>query len=309
MVIFYYDKTLEGLLSAVFDAFKLKKSPEQLLTQGDIAPLFATDIHHVETRNSKYERVQLAMTKRLANITLRQLMAVWFSELPESDHLIFRYLCKTFRSPSSIETDFADPDVLQVRQIAQKVSKECEHLRQFVRFNAINNPTHHSNDHSTHMAGGEPTASPQSEKIYFAVVDPIYNALPLTLDFFEDRFADQKWAIYDSRRQYGFFYDLKRVEPFNLLEQDDLLVNDAINSHYLTEDEQFFQHMWQRYCQALTIKERLNPKLQRQFMPKRFWHHLPEMAMSNNPTSNITDQQYRATISNNRPDNITKQQK
>ncbi|MCX8639877.1 DUF4130 domain-containing protein [uncultured Gilliamella sp.] len=28
--------------------------------------------------------------------------------------------------------------------------------------------------------------------------------------------------------------------------------------------------MWHRYSQALTIKERVNPKLQRQQMPRRF---------------------------------------
>ncbi|WP_370633948.1 MULTISPECIES: DUF4130 domain-containing protein [unclassified Gilliamella] len=43
------------------------------------------------------------------------------------------------------------------------------------------------------------------------------------------------------------------------------------------KDEVFFQTMWHRYCQALTIKERVNPKLQRQQMPRRFWHYLPEM--------------------------------
>lgn len=184
MIVFYYDKTFEGLLCALFDAFKLKKFPEKLLTEGDIEPLLTTEVHHVELRNHKYERVQAALKKRLTGISLHQLMAVWFSELPESDELIFRYLCKVFKSTHSIETDFADPDVLEVRQIALKVSKECEHLRQFVRFNTIENPTNPIDSNNPKKC--------QSEKVYFAVVDPIYNALPLTLNFFIDRFADQK---------------------------------------------------------------------------------------------------------------------
>lgn len=262
MLAFSYDKSFEGLLCAVFDAFKLKQMPECLLGQGEVAPLLVSNIHDVEFRNSKYERVMSALNKKLAKISLNHLMYVWLSEIPESDLIIFRYICKVFKSQQSIETDFADPDVLAVHEIAKKVSKERHHLIQFVRFNTIESPT--DQNHA-------------KEKIYFSVVAPIYNALPLVLKFFKDRYADQKWAIYDEKRQYGYFYDLEKIEQISLTDQDDLLVNSKISQKYLTEDEVLFQTMWHRYCQALTIKERVNPKLQRQQMPRRFWHYLPEM--------------------------------
>lgn len=255
MLAFYYDKSFEGLLCAVFDAFKLKKMPECLLTD-DVVPLLVSDSHQVEFRNSKYERVYSALQKKLSNIALNQILFTWLSELPESDLIIFRYICKVFKSNYSIETDFGDPDVLAIHDIAKKVNKEKHHIQQFVRFNAIKNPT-------------------SDEKIYFAVIDPIYNALPLTTRFFKDRYADQKWAIYDEKRQYGYFYDLEKLEKISL--NDDLIINNKINQDYLTDDEKLFQTMWYRYCNALTIKERINPKLQRQNMPRRFWQHLPEM--------------------------------
>lgn len=256
MLAFYYDKSFEGLLCAVFDAFKLKKMPECLLSDDDVVPLLVSDSHHVEFRNSKYERVYSALKKKLSKIALNQILFTWLSELPESDLIIFRYICKVFKSNYSIETDFGDPDVLAIHDIAKKVNKEKHHIQQFVRFNAIKNPT-------------------SDEKIYFAVIGPIYNALPLTTRFFKDRYADQKWAIYDEKRQYGYFYDLEKLEKISL--NDDLIVNNKINQDYLTDDEKLFQTMWYRYCNALTIKERINPKLQRQNMPRRFWQHLPEM--------------------------------
>ena len=260
MLGFYYDKTFEGLLCAVFDAFKLKKMPECLLTTDDIVPLLLSESHQVEYRNSKYERVYTALQKKLSPIALNQLLFTWLSELPESDLIIFRYICKVFKSNRSIETDFGDPDVLAIHDIAKKVNKEKHHIQQFVRFNSIQNP-----------------ASDIDEKIYFAVIEPIYNALPLTTRFFKDRYADQKWAIYDEKRQYGYFYNLEKLEQISLNEDDHLIVDNKINQDYLTDDEKRFQTMWYRYCNALTIKERINPKLQRQNMPKRFWHHLPEM--------------------------------
>lgn len=46
---------------------------------------------------------------------------------------------------------------------------------------------------------------------FFAAVEPEKNALPLAIDHFKDRFADQPWLIYDIKRAYGFYYDLKEV--------------------------------------------------------------------------------------------------
>ena len=56
-----------------------------------------------------------------------------------------------------------------------------------------------------------------------------------------------------------------------------------LKSNLPTEDEQLFQRLWQRYFNALTIKERKNLKQQCHFlrinhsMPKLFWHYLTEL--------------------------------
>ena len=255
MLIFRYDDTFEGLLTAVFDAFSLKKWPDQVMSMKDVVPLFTREEYTVFTDDKKVERVSIAMKKRLPTIALNQLTYVWYSELAERGQLIFRYLVKVFQTKHDISTNFADPDVLSVKQIAKKVSRERHYMMMFVRFNTIQN---------------------QGEKVYFATVDPRYNVLPFVVDFFKDRFADQKWAIFDTKRQFGYYFDLEQLEIITLDSQQDLLIDDAINEQYLSEDEKQFQKLWFRYCQALTIKERLNPKLQRQFMPKRFWKHLPE---------------------------------
>ncbi|OCG45444.1 hypothetical protein A9G35_06415 [Gilliamella sp. Choc5-1] len=271
MLAFYYDKSFESLLCAVFDAFKLKKMPECLLTAQQIEPLLVSDRHHVEFSELKYERVRVALIKKVSKIALRHLMYVWLSELPESDLTVFRYICKVFKSSQSIETDFADHDVLTVHDIAKKVSRERHRVMQFVRFNAISHPLNSEFEHHDNNDNNN------NDKVYFSVIAPIYNVLPLVLRFFKARFADQKWAIYDEKREYGYFYNLHTIEPVSLVNKDDLIIHSQVNQQYLTKEEALFQTMWQRYCNALTIKERINPKLQRQQMPSRFWHYLPEM--------------------------------
>jgi probable DNA metabolism protein len=44
----------------------------------------------------------------------------------------------------------------------------------------------------------------------------------------------------------------------------------------MAENEVMFQDFWKSYIRSLTIRERLNPKLQRQHMPVRFWKFLTE---------------------------------
>ncbi|TXD94820.1 DUF4130 domain-containing protein [Gillisia hiemivivida] len=34
-------------------------------------------------------------------------------------------------------------------------------------------------------------------KIYFATIEPDFNVLPIILQHFESRYADQKWIIYN----------------------------------------------------------------------------------------------------------------
>jgi probable DNA metabolism protein len=252
MNIFYFDKTLQGLLCAIFDAYKMKCFPDLLLAEGEIGPLIVDTTHTVDTINSKYQRVSQALKKKLSQFALTQIRYIWLSETPESTMLLFRYLCKVIDSPKNIEKHYSDPDILAVKKLAKKVSVERHYLMMFVRFNKT------------------------ADDIYFAPVAPRYNILPLIYQHFKQRFADQKWIIYDESRHYGYFFDGKTIEEMTLLDDNDFLINNKINKQYLAEDEQQFTTMWQKYFKALTIQERINPRLQKRSMPTRFWKYLPE---------------------------------
>lgn len=251
MIIFHYDKTFEGLLTAVFDAYFRKTFPDRLLTTGEPEPLFVEENHTVLTQPDKAARVWSALEKKLPKLACNMILHVWLSEVPGSDELLFRYLRKIFDSPYNISTNFADPVILEVKQLAHKVSREAEHIRQFVRF----------------QKGGDGT--------FFAPIAPQYNSLPLSIDYFRDRFADQKWLIYDTKRRYGYYYDLKKPMEVTL-EDDAHLLDGKLSDDLMAQDEKLFQEMWRSYFKALTIKERINPKLHRQHMPRRFWKYLTE---------------------------------
>lgn len=251
MLVFFYDKTFEGLLTAVFDAYSRKTFPDALLGEGSIAPMFMDDSYTVVTQADKAGRVWAALEKKMSKQACNMITHAWMSELEGCDETIFRYIRKMIDSPISIETNFGDKDVLELKQIAKKVSHEGHYLVEFIRFQKA------------------------ADDIFFAPVSPQHNALPLVIDHFKDRFSDQKWVIYDLKRKYGYYYDLHTVEEITLTD-DSHLLSGKLDESLMAEDEKLFQELWKGYFKAMTIKERINLKLQRQHMPKRFWKYLTE---------------------------------
>ncbi|MDR3262114.1 MAG: TIGR03915 family putative DNA repair protein [Tannerella sp.] len=251
MTVFFYDRTFEGLLTAVFDAYSRRTFPEKLLRTGEVTPLFTDESYTVVTQDDRAGRVRTALQRKLPREACNMLLYVWLSELEGSDELLFRYICKTFDATRSIVLNFGDADVLEVDKIARKVSHEVLYIKQFLRFQKA------------------------ADDIFFAPVRPIYNALPLTIDHFTDRFADQQWVIYDLRRKYGYHYDLHVAREITFID-DDHLLSGKLDESLMAEDEKLFQDLWKGYFNALTIKERINPRLQRQHMPVRFWQDLTE---------------------------------
>jgi len=248
---FLYDNTFDGLLTCVFDAFNRKEFPENIIGENKQLPMF-TESFHVVTDDAKADRIMKALSKKISKQALDMLFITFLSEMEGVEIRIFRYIRKALISEKSIETNFADQDVLELSKIYRKVTREEERIRQFVRFQKT------------------------ADGIFFAVMDPAYNVLPLTARHFKIRYADQQWVIYDVKREYGLYYDLKTVETVNFDNLQIDLKTGKLSADKLDEYETAFQDLWKDYLKAITIRERRNLRLQRQFMPKRFWKYLTE---------------------------------
>ncbi len=113
---------------------------------------------------------------------------------------------------------------------------------------------------------------------FFAAFEPQYNALPLTVQHFKDRFANQKWIIYDMKRRYGFYYDLQEVTliSFDDDSREAHLITGMLDESLMDKDEKLFQQLWKTYFKAICIKERMNPRKHKQDMPVRYWKYLTE---------------------------------
>ena len=255
MIVYIFDGTMDGLLTAVFDAFAMHEQPETLLTEGEALPLFCERTQTVHTDEEKARRVWTGLEKKLSREGMKLISVSWLSELKELNGHLFRYICKVFTAGKGIERHFADPDVLAVTNIARKVLHEQLRMKQFIRFQKAKDGT------------------------YLGVVSPDHNVLPLIIDHFQDRFNDQPWLIYDAKRHYGFNYDGKTViritfedeaaVPFNL-------ANGKLDESVMSSDDQLLQDLWRTYFKAICIRERMNPRKQLNDMPRRYWKYMTE---------------------------------
>ncbi len=252
MIIYTYDNTFEGFLTCIFECYSSKEFPVDICRQDKSSkPLFA-ESRHIISDSIKAERVWNGIRNKLTGTNREMPYYAFLSGETGIEMKLYRFIRRLLGEHFSIETDFGDDDVLFLTQTSRKVKKEAMRMLQFVRFQR-------TKDH-----------------LHFCTIEPLYDIIPLVASHFQKRFADQKWILYDVKRNYGIYYDLNKVEEVELSNQTFNNYNGEVNQNLLEEGEEFYQKLWKSYFTHINIKERKNLKLQRQHMPKRFWKFLPE---------------------------------
>ena len=255
MLVYTFDNTLDGLLTAVFDSFFRKQQDVTLLAEGEQLPLFGDEPHRVVTDAEKAERVWKGLEKQLSREALHMITISWLSEERALNQPLFNMICKVFKGRMDITQNASDDDVLAVRNTCRRVLHEQLRMKQFIRFQKAKDGT------------------------YLGVVSPDHNVLPLVTDHFADRFNDQPWLIYDAKRHYGYNYDGKSVIRITFENEAEVpfdLSNGKMDADILSDNDQLFQKLWRTYFKAICIKERMNPKKQLSDMPRRYWKYMTE---------------------------------
>jgi probable DNA metabolism protein len=153
--------------------------------------------------------------------------------------------------------DRLDPDTEQVKAASFKVIREFDRLRGLLRFKP---------EAANKFIQGN---KPASEFCYIARCSPDHFVLPLLADHFWQRFGKQSWAVIDEKRnlvlsgENGKKPVLYQTEPIEA------------NKEWQDKDE--WENLWKNYHHSINNETRANPKLQKQFMPSRYWKYLTEL--------------------------------
>ena len=251
MNVVLYDGSFEGLLTAIFEIYEYKiQDPDIHKSDDAVMGLFGTT-HTVITIRSKSERVYKKLHEKLSGKSLKQVYKTFLSGEKNIENVLCRFIQYVISSKGPVENDYSHPDVLLVQQVSRKVDREKHRMEAFVRFQLT------------------------KDQLYYAIIQPDYNVLPLISKHFEERYADQRWLIYDISRKYGLYYDLQKVEEVEM--NFSINLNDPLNLQmHFDEKEELYQKLWQQYFTSINIAARKNMKLHIRHMPKRYWKYLVE---------------------------------
>jgi probable DNA metabolism protein len=251
MTMVVYDGSFTGFLTAVFEVYEYKLiQPSISRCEAPPGSLFGI-IHTVVTNEGKSRRVYKKLQNRFTPNALKKLYDAYLSELKDIENVLLRYIKYALKTKGAVENNYAHPDVLFVQQVSRKVHREKHRMEAFVRFQLT------------------------KDELYYSIIQPDYNVLPLISRHFKERYADQRWLIYDGLRKYGLYYDGNLVEEVQMA-----FTTDLNNTHerdvLYDEKELLYQQLWKQYFSSVNISARRNKKLHIQHMPKRYWKFLVE---------------------------------
>lgn len=250
MTTLLYDGTFDGLFTAVFETFEYRYKDVEIASRERFHQenIFA-DLHEVITQPDKSERVLNKLEQNIGKQGIYKLLKVFLSEDPDLENLILSAVKQSVKdAEKNILENFADSDILKISKICKSVDRERHRMTAFVRFEKM------------------------QDGVFFSKIDPDFNVLPLIRKHFKDRYQDQKWMIYDLRRNYGLLYDLETCGFF----YHDEKINFNNDQQKFHDEEKSYQVLWQRYFTKTNITERKNMKLHIQHVPKRYWKYLTE---------------------------------
>lgn len=243
------DGSFEGLLTAIFEAFRLRLPVAGIAAEDLYLPSLLEPTRNVASDPEKAQRVWTALAERDAT-GAAMVRAAFLSGLPGIEDALWRALQKFFAQGLSLRA-ILDEDIQTVYQAAWKVQGEIHAFLGLVRFEKASDGT------------------------LVAVIAPEYDIVAALGPHFSRRFPKETWMIADSKRglclchQEGIT-ELRHCDPAHL-------PRTARDVAQLAAPEDVrWQELWKSYYRSIGIAERKNPQLMARNLPRKYWQYLPE---------------------------------
>lgn len=239
---YIYDGTWDGLMCLVYRTALDENVPEEILRNEAEYQGLLFEVTRIDNDAGVAEATASLLRGRISGAMWSDL---WFALLSGDrgvDMALWHTLERVWREGKRAGMDLADPFIDTVRKAALHTGGEYNKYLGVVRFKDV---------------GG----------IFYAQMEPDCDVLPLLAGHFAGRLADQGWVLHDIRRSRAAVYDGKgwHIEDMQLS-----------RIPQITPEEEAYQELWREFYRSTTTRQRLNYKVQRTHMPKRYWKHLVE---------------------------------
>lgn len=249
--ILHCEDTIDGMLTALYDGFVLKKQLPSPYT--DCISICIGDNHSYDLFSEWHE---ITTDKRKASLTAstiynqlgNDVYSAVFRSLchfdAERGTIVMGFLARAFKTGPHILDHLSDPYVMRIMELSRKCANESHLFHGFVRFM-------------------------QLPDTLYSRIEPKCNVLPLISPHFNDRFPNENWIIYDAVHQLGSIH--KAGDTWFLLSDPSL---DIDLSEFEADDQ--YRTLWRVFFQTIAIKERENAKCQNTLIPKWYRKNMDE---------------------------------
>ena len=200
----------------------------------------------VETEEEKTITVYEAIEKKISSEDLKRVYKVFMSSVANKETKILNYVRLGFVKGSCVSMLHGDPIVYEVQQAERKVNGEVHRLKGLIRFSELGN------------------------KVLYSPIEPDHDLIEFLADHFCDRFKNEPFIIHDVKRS-------KALIAYQGSWYISRFTKDELSP--LSEEEKEYRRLWKSYFENMAIRERINPRCQKNLMPVRYWKHLTEFQL------------------------------
>ena len=240
-MILVYDGTFEGFLSLVYEVYYEKLKPIKIYKTLPNKMIFE-EIKTIKTIELNSIKVLDAIKAKFPKEILEKILNIFMCDSKEFEMVLLEYIIIGFKEVKQLFNINLE-SIFYLNNLEKELFKNIHKMTGFIRFEELEDGT------------------------LYAKIESKFNIVYFLGKHFSKRFNNQNFIIHDLNRKIAFIkiennYSIQEVAFFD-------------EPNY-SSNEQKFQKLWKSFFSGVTLKERINPKLQRQLVPLLYRTYMNE---------------------------------
>ncbi len=240
-MILVYDGTFEGFLSLVYEVYYKKLKPIKIYKTLPNEMIFE-EILEIETSSDKATKVLNAIKIKFPKELIEKILNIFMCDSKEFEIALLEYIIIGFKETKQL-FNINNSCVFYLNSLEKELFRNVHKMTGFIRFEELEDAT------------------------LYAKIESKFNVVYFLGKHFLKRFNNQNFIIHDLNRKLAF---VKIENDFSVQE---VAYFDEPN---YSSNEQKFQKLWKSFFSGVTIKERINSKLQQQMVPLIYRTYMSE---------------------------------
>lgn len=242
-----YDGSFPGLLCLAEEALGAVGEPVAVGVGGQVQLTLFDEPRQVVADPGRALAFWRLLGRRLSREALRNLATLHLHGGGGHELTFVRYLRLALAEGDGVDRRLADPVVAEVHRRVAQVRLESHRLKGLVRFRRLRDGS------------------------YYGPLRPDHRVLLPVARHFIRRLRQESWLLHDTGRGEALAWDGRELRELALPGE---AVAPLLAATSAAEDEA--QRLWRMFHDTIAVPGRENPRLQRQFMPRRYWPYLTE---------------------------------